>query len=131
MKVPAVLLAGAFLVGVPALAGSLNKTDLPPGEYEYLGNGANIKTTQFIILSDGTAILKTRSWVQSDQKFPLSSLKAGLYKKLHVKSTQSEPGDEFEILADGTLKLDSSIEDGPSPFEEKPRISQAANAKQQ
>ena len=119
------VIASLLLAVAPAFADGLKKTDLPPGEYEYLGTGdATAKTTFFVVLSDGTGAIKSRNWVQKDSRFPLSALKPGMYRRVHFKTPNAVPEtDKFEILADGSLKLDSSIEDGPSPFESSKELS--------
>jgi len=129
MRLTSLLIASLFLAITPSFADGFKKTDLPAGEYEYLGTTDNSKTTTFVVLSDGTATIKAKSWVQKTDRFPLSALKPGLYKRLHFKGHNNKPednnpdADRFEILADGTLKLDSSIEDGPSPFLPNTQIS--------
>jgi hypothetical protein len=111
----------------PAFADGLKKTDLPAGEYEFLGsNDGSSKTTFFVVLSDGTGAIKSRNWVQRNSRFPLSALKPGMYRRVHFKTPSEVPDvDKFEILADGSLKLDSKIEDGPSPFESSKQLSEA------
>jgi hypothetical protein len=126
MRLTSLLIASLFLAITPSFADGLKRTDLPAGEYEYLGttDTTNTKTTTFVVLSDGTAMIKARSWVQKADRCPLSALKPGLYRRLHFKTQNNNPdADRFEILADGTLKLDSSIEDGPSPFLPNTQIS--------
>ena len=127
MRVTSLLIASLLLAAAPAFADGLKKTDLPAGEYEFLGAGdASTKTTFFVVLSDGTGAIKSRNWVQKNSRFPLSALKAGMYRRVHFKTPNQVPEvDKFEILADGSLKLDSSIEDGPSPFEGSKELSQA------
>jgi len=127
MRLTSLVIASLLLAAAPAFAEGLTKTDLPAGEYEYLGtvNGAS-KTTFFVVLSDGTGAIKSRNWVQKNSRFPLTALKPGLYRRVHFKTPNEVPDvDKFEILADGTLKLDSSIEDGPSPFDSNKELSAA------
>jgi hypothetical protein len=126
MRVTSLVIASLLLAVAPAFADGLKKTDLPPGDYEYLGNNDGAKTTFFVVLSDGTAAIKSRNWVQKNTRFPLSALKPGSYRRLHFKTTSSNPNvDKFEVLADGSLKLDPTIEDGPNPFEAGKQISEA------
>jgi hypothetical protein len=121
------VIASLLLAVAPAFADGLKKTDLPPGDYEFLGSGDGAtKTTFFVVLSDGTGAIKSRNWVQKNSRFPLTALKAGQYRRVHFKTPNEVPDvDKFEILADGTLKLDSKIEDGPSPFESSKELSTA------
>jgi len=120
------LIASILLAIAPAFADGLTKTDLPPGDYEFLGaNDGTTKSTFFVVLSDGTGAIKSRNWVQKNTRFPLSALKPGQYRRVHFKTPNQIPdADKFEILSDGSLKLDSKIEDGPSPFEASKQLSE-------
>jgi len=125
MRVTSLVIVSLLLAIAPAFAGELKKTDLPPGEYEFLGSGdGTSKTTFFVVLSDGTGAIKSRNWVQKNSRFPLTALKAGMYRRVHFKTPNEVPDvDKFEVLADGSLKLDSKIEDGENPFESGKEIS--------
>jgi hypothetical protein len=127
MRLTSLVIASLLLAAAPAFADGLKKTDLPAGEYEFLGNGdGTSKTTFFVVLSDGTGAIKSRNWVQKNSRFPLTALKPGQYRRVHFKTPNEVPDvDKFEILADGTLKLDSKIEDGESPFEASKELSTA------
>jgi hypothetical protein len=106
------------------LAKTISKTELAPGRYEYLGmDGKLAKPILFNVLNDKTAIFD-EPLKRVYTRHPLWALKPGIYNQLHMRVMEKGPKridrEQFEILADGSLRTNS--EEGPSPFEDGSEI---------